>query len=65
MVGTIAICTVRIWTSLDFEVEKRLGFEWSGFQMGSEIRKPKHLESGQMAAILSKNIEIWTETYRF
>ena len=25
---------------------------WSRFQMGSEIRKPNHLKSGQMATIL-------------
>ena len=47
-------------------VQKRLGCKWSGFWMGSEIWKPNHLKSRQMAAILSKtiwnldkNIRIW------
>ena len=37
-------------------VEKSLGSKWSGFQMGSEIRKPNHFKSKQMAAILHKTI---------
>ena len=37
-------------------VIKRLVCKWSGFQMGSEIWKPNHLKSGQMAASLSKTI---------
>ena len=37
-------------------VEKRLGWKWSEFWMGSEIQKPNHLISWQMAAILSKTI---------
>ena len=36
--------------------KKRLGCKWSESQMGSEIRKPNHLKSGQTAAILSKTI---------
>ena len=36
-------------------VKKRLVCKWSGFYMGSEIRKPNHLKSGQMAAIWIKN----------
>ena len=37
-------------------VKKRLGCKWSGFWMWSEIQKPNHLKSTQMAAILSKTI---------
>ena len=37
-------------------VQRRLGCKWSGFWMGSEIRKLNHLKSGQMANILSKTI---------
>ena len=36
-------------------VQKRLGWEWSRFRMGSEIQKPSRLKSGQMTTILSKN----------
>ena len=36
-------------------VQNRLGGKWSGFWMGSEIRKPSHLKYGQMATNLSKN----------
>ena len=32
-------CTVGIWNP----VIKKLGFKWSGFWLGSEIRKPSHL----------------------
>ena len=46
-------------------VQNRLGGKWSGFPMGSEFRKPNHLKSGQMAAILSKTLDIWTKTSRF
>ena len=31
-------------------------YRWSGFSMGSGIRKPNHVKSGQMATILSKAI---------
>ena len=33
--------------------------------MGSEIQKPDHLKSSQMAAILSKSSEIWTKSLDF
>ena len=46
-------------------VQNRLGGKWSGFPMGSEFRKPNHLKSGQMAAILSKTFDIWTKTSEF
>ena len=36
--------------------QKEVGCKWSGFRMGSEILKPNHLKSRQMAAILSKTI---------
>ena len=36
--------------------QKRLCCKWSGFQMGSKIRKPDHLRSRQMAANLSRTI---------
>ena len=36
--------------------QNSLGCKWSGFRMGSEIQKPNHLKSGQMAAILLKII---------
>ena len=38
-------------------VEKRLGCKWSGFRKGSENRKSNHLNSGQMAAILSNHLQ--------
>ena len=37
-------------------VKKGLVCKWSGFRMWSEIRKPNHLKSGQMVAILLKTI---------
>ena len=46
--------TGLVWISK--MVKKRLGCKWSGFRMGSEIRKPNHLKSLQMAPILSKTI---------
>ena len=51
--------TVGIWNrdySGFWMVKKRLGCKRSGFQMGSEIRKPNPLKYGRMAAILSKTI---------
>ena len=42
-----------VWIS---KVEKRLGYKWSRFWMGSEIWKPNHLKSKQMTAIMSKTI---------
>ena len=50
--------TFEIWTfsRLDFKWSKTLVCIWSGFQLGFEIQKPNHLKSGQMAAILWKNI---------
>ena len=44
----------EIRTNPEFEVKKRLVCTWSRFQMGTEIWKPKHLKSEQMAGILSK-----------
>ena len=46
-------------------VEKRLGCKWSWFWMGSEIRKPRNLKSGQMATILSKTFDIQTKMSGF
>ena len=46
-------------------VKKRLVCKWSGFWMGSEIRKPNNLNSEQMALILSKPFEILTKMSGF
>ena len=55
----IETITVWIW-NLDksgfWIAQKRLGCEWSGSRMGSEIRKPNHLKSRKMGVILSKTI---------
>ena len=60
----------EIHTSLYFKWSKR-AWEWSVLWMGSEIRKPSNLKSGQMDAILSKmNIQpfenkiIWNLTLK-
>ena len=51
----------EIWTSLAFwMVKNRLGYNWSGFWMGSEIQQPNHLKSRQMG--LSKTI--WNLTFK-
>ena len=49
----------EIRPSLDFKWSKT-GWvaKWSGFRMGSEIRKPNHLKFGQMAAILFGSLVI-------
>ena len=48
----------EIWTcpSRTWMVEKRSVWKWYRFQIGSENRKPDHLKSRQMAAILSKTV---------
>ena len=43
----------------NFGGQKRLCCKWSGFGMGSEIRKPNHLKSGPMASILSSCAINW------
>ena len=45
--------------------DKRLGCKWSRFWLGSDIWKPTHLKSRQMAAILSTVFDIWTKTSGF
>ena len=62
------VYTVGIW-NLDesgfWKFEKRLGCKWSRFQMGSEIRKPNHLKSEQMAPFCQKPFDVGTKTSWF
>ena len=53
---TICLLKSRVYTEgwKYTVVKKKLGCIWSRFLMESEIRKPNHLKSGQIAAILSK-----------
>ena len=46
-------------------VQKRLGYQWSGFRMASEIRKHNHLKSGQMAPFCQKLFQIRTKMSGF